>query len=301
MKIRATKSVVRIDKYLSELIDDSRETIIKMIKSGLILVNGEHVKPSYLVEIDDDIEIMGQLKNDNDEVKPFDLDIEIMYEDDDLLIVNKPSGLVVHPANGHYADTLVNALIGKVKLSDINGEFRPGIVHRLDKDTSGLMIVAKNNKAHLKLANELKNKTIQRHYIALIDGLIDSDSGTIDAPITRDPKNRLKMGVFKEGKPAITHFQVIKRFQNKTLVKCQLETGRTHQIRVHFNYIGYPIVNDPLYNKKKFNHNYGQFLHAYKLSLVQPTTGEPITIIKAIDNVFAQLIDQEGGASIDYR
>lgn len=300
MKIKVSEQAVRLDKYLSDILDDSRENIIKMIKTGLILVNNEVVKPSYKVNIDDEIEVVGQLVAEDKTIKPMDLDLEIVYEDDDLLIVNKPTGLVVHPANGHYEDTLVNALIGKVKLSDVNGEFRPGIVHRLDKDTSGLMIVAKNNTAHVRLAEELKNRNIKRYYLAMVDGVIDTDTGTIDAPIARDTKNRLKMAVLHNGKSAVTHFEVVKRFQNKTLIKCKLDTGRTHQIRVHLSYIGFPVVNDPLYNKKVFDKCYGQFLHAYKLSLLQPTTKETITVVKEIDNVFLELIEQEGGAEIGY-
>lgn len=300
MKIKVSEKEVRLDKYLSDVLDDSRENIIKMIKTGLIVVNGQVAKPSYKVNIDDEIEVIGQLIAEDKTIKPMDLDLEIVYEDDDLLIVNKPTGLVVHPANGHYEDTLVNALIGKVKLSDVNGEFRPGIVHRLDKDTSGLMIVAKNNIAHLRLAEELQNRNIHRYYIAMVDGVIDTDTGTIDAPIARDTKNRLKMAVLHNGKSAITHFEVIKRFQNKTLIMCKLDTGRTHQIRVHLNYIGFPVVNDALYNTKVFDKKYGQFLHAYKLSLLQPTTKQPLTVIKEIDETFAELIEQEGGAKIDY-
>ena len=227
---------VRLDKYLSDNTEFTRNKIQKLMDSDNILVNGKKAKNSYKVSEGDEITIIDEEEEIN--IKAENIPIDIVYEDDDVLVVNKPSGMVVHPAPGNYSGTLVNALMYKVKnLSTVNGEFRPGIVHRIDKDTSGLLIVAKNDKAHAFLAEELKDKRIKRKYIALVDGIINHDTGTIDAPIGRDSNDRKKMAVTNiNSKSAITHFTVIDRLKNATLLECILDTGRTHQIRVHMKY-----------------------------------------------------------------
>jgi 23S rRNA pseudouridine1911/1915/1917 synthase len=244
-----------------------------MIESGFILVNDDVKKLSYKVRENDEIDIDESFTIETD-IKPVKMDLNIVYEDDDIMVINKPSGLVVHPGNGNYDNTLVNGLMYYTNnLSNINGSARVGIVHRIDKDTSGLMLVAKSNKAHEILAEDFKNHDVKRTYIALLKGNLPYDSATIDAPIKRDSKNFNKMGVFEDGKKAITHLKVIKRYDGYTLVKLNLETGRTHQIRVHMAYIGYPIVNDPVYNKDSFS-EFGQFLHSAEVDFIHPITKE---------------------------
>ena len=261
----------RIDKYLASITDLSRETITKMIDSEYILVNGKKVKASYKPVVGDKIEIKdGFVKDTKIEAKKLDLDI--VYEDEYLMVINKPSGLVVHPGSGNKDNTLVNGLMYYTKnLSDIGDCDRPGIVHRLDKDTSGLMLVAKENKTHEILSEEFKKHNIHREYIALVDGVIEVSIGTIDAPIKRSKENYQKMTVAAGGKKSITNFEVIKRYKNNTLIRLVLETGRTHQIRVHMAYIGYPIHNDPVYNKK-ISTSFGQFLHSEYLKFIHPIT-----------------------------
>ena len=261
----------RIDKYLASITNLSRETITKMIDSEYILVNGKKVKASYKPVLGDKIEIKeGFVKDTKVDAKKLDLDI--VYEDEYLMVINKPSGLVVHPGSGNKDNTLVSGLMYYTKnLSDIGDSDRPGIVHRLDKDTSGLMLVAKENKTHEILAEEFKKHNIHREYIALVDGVIEVSRGTIDAPIKRSKENYQKMTVASGGKKAITNFEVIKRYKNNTLIRLVLETGRTHQIRVHMAYIGYPIHNDPVYNKK-ISTSFGQFLHSEYLKFIHPIT-----------------------------
>ena len=261
----------RIDKYLASITDLSRETITKMMDSEYILVNGKKVKASYKPVLGDKIEIKeGFVKDTKVDAKKLDLDI--VYEDEYLMVINKPSGLVVHPGSGNKDNTLVNGLMYYTKnLSDIGDSDRPGIVHRLDKDTSGLMLVAKENKTHEILSEEFKKHNIHREYIALVDGVIEVSRGTIDAPIKRSKENYQKMTVASGGKKAITNFEVIKRYKNNTLIRLVLETGRTHQIRVHMAYIGYPIHNDPVYNKK-ISTSFGQFLHSEYLKFIHPIT-----------------------------
>lgn len=264
---------IRIDKYLSDNTEFTRNKIQKLIDSDNVLVNGKSVKSSYKVSNDDEITIIDEQEDIN--IKPENIEVDIVYEDDDVIVVNKPSGMVVHPAPGNYSGTLVNALMYKSKnLSTINGEFRPGIVHRIDKDTSGLLIVAKNDKAHAILSDELKDKKIKRKYIALVDGIINHDTGTIDAPIGRDINDRKKMSITSiNSKKAITHFTVIDRYKKATLLECILDTGRTHQIRVHMKYINHPVVNDPVYNKNLYG-DFGQMLHAKEIEFIHPTTKE---------------------------
>ena len=273
MEVVAEESI-RIDKYLNEKTTYSRSTIQKMIDEEYIKVNGKRTKSNYVLRENDLITIDESYIKEID-ILPEDIKLDIVYEDDYLMVINKPSGMVVHPGNGNTEHTLVNALMGYTKnLSDAGEEFRPGIVHRIDKDTSGLMIVAKNNKAHELLAEGFKNKTIHREYLALVIGEIANDKGLIDAPIGRDKLDRKKMCVTENnGKSAITHFQVIQRYKGYTLIRLKLETGRTHQIRVHMKYIGYPVYNDPVYTNGKCT-PFGQFLHSCSLDFVHPITNE---------------------------
>ena len=266
--------ITRIDKYLLDKLDISRNKIQKLINDNNILVNGKSVKASYIVRVDDLIECDFLYKEKID-ILPEDIPLDIVYEDDDLLVVNKPSGMVVHPAVGNYSHTLVNALMYHCNnLSQVNGVIRPGIVHRIDADTSGLLLVAKNDMAHVDLAKQISEKSVKREYIALVDGVIKEDTATIDAPIGRDVKNRKKMCVTADNsKDAITNIRVIERYKNSTLITCSLLTGRTHQIRVHMNYIGHSVINDPVYGSKKLvDPLFGQMLHARKIGFVHPRT-----------------------------
>ncbi|MFA5602971.1 MAG: RluA family pseudouridine synthase [Bacilli bacterium] len=264
----------RLDKYLTNELKTSRSKIQKLIDQGKVLVNDKLVKSNYIVNNNDIIKVNNNLGEDN-KIKPKNINLDIVYEDDDVMVINKPIGMVVHPASGHYDDTLVNGLLGYSKeLSDINGNFRPGIIHRIDKDTSGLLLIAKNNNAHLNLSKQLENKIITRKYSALVHGVITHDKGTIDAPIGRDKTNRKKMAIEKDGKKSITHFIVLERYKEATLIECKLETGRTHQIRVHMEYISHPIINDPLYGKKKVIDDSGQMLHAKTIGFTHPTTNK---------------------------
>lgn len=275
-KIIAEHGGERIDKFLAQKLDKSRSLVQKLIKDELVLVNGVVVKTNYSVADGDEIDVIQLDVVDNTNIIPQPMDLDIVYEDDDLLVINKPSGLVVHPAPGHYQDTLVNGLLAySNKLSDINGEFRPGIVHRIDKDTSGLLVVCKNNETHEELANQLSDKTLFRQYLAIVHGEIEEDEGEIIAPIGRDPRDRVKMAVVaKNSKEAQTNFKVLERYDHYTLVSCNLLTGRTHQIRVHFDFINYPLVGDPLYGIKPTIDTKGQALHAYKLGFIHPRSGE---------------------------
>ena len=265
----------RIDKYLSNLSEYNRSTILKLIKQEKVLVNKEKTKPSYQVKENDIIEITDEL-DINDDIVPENIPLNIVFENENVILINKPSNMVVHPGSGNKNHTLVNALMAYTKeLSSINdSKIRPGIVHRIDKDTSGLILIAKNNKAHEILAHDFKEKNIQRKYIALVKGELKNKQITIDAPIGRDEKNRQRMKVTEHNsKNAITHVKVLKRYKNYTLVECQLETGRTHQIRVHLAYIGYPIFNDPIYQNQNTT-PFGQFLHSSEITFKEPITKE---------------------------
>lgn len=277
MEIEVTKDNIRIDQYLVSELDISRSKIQKLIKQEKILVNNKVVGNSYSVKIGDIILVDDEL-DFNITVEAEDIPLDIIYEDDYLIVVNKKSGMVVHPAPGNYTNTLVNALLYRFSLSS-KDLIRPGIVHRIDKDTSGLLVVAKDDKTHELLSDMIKNKSVERIYIALVDGIIPHETGTIDAPIGRDIDNRQKMKVTDiNSKNAITHFRVLKRFNNtnQTLIECKLETGRTHQIRVHMAYIGYPIYNDPVYGKRKETTLFGQFLHSKKIKFIHPITNDII-------------------------
>lgn len=270
------KQVIRIDKYLINELDYSRSKIQRMIQNGDILVNDKKIKNSYILKEDDEIYINEDYKEEVS-VEAEDIKLDIYYEDDYLLVINKPSGMVVHPAPGNYNGTLVNALVYHCNnLSSANGSVRPGIVHRIDADTSGLLLVAKTDKVHNDLAKQISEKTVLRKYLALVHGVILEDSATIDAPIGRDKNDRKRMCVTSENsKNAVTHIRVLERYKDATLIECKLETGRTHQIRVHMKYIGHPVVNDPVYGyQKQDDKTFGQMLHAYIIGFTHPITKE---------------------------
>ena len=285
----------RLDKALSLFKNDlSRSYIAKLIEEGKVLVNDKQEKASYKVKENDDILLM-DIEDKKSDIKEEDIPLDVVYEDDDIMIINKVQGMVVHPANGHYSGTLVNALMYQAdSLSSINGVVRPGIVHRIDKDTSGLICIAKNDNAHHSLADQLKDHTMSREYIALVRGVIKENSGTIDMPIGRDKKDRQKMGIDKEGKPATTHFQVLERFNDHTLVKCQLVSGRTHQIRVHMSAIGHPVEGDPLYAGRNYDKLYknGQLLTAYKLKLIHPSSKKEMVFEIDLPDYFKEVLNK---------
>ncbi|HAR6140812.1 TPA: RluA family pseudouridine synthase [Staphylococcus pseudintermedius] len=289
----ATHHLQRIDKILPEFNSEwSRSQLQEWIKEGLIEVNGKAVKSNYKLKLGDRIEITEKEVVEAD-IQAENLNLDIYYEDDDVAIVYKPKGMVVHPSPGHYSGTLVNGLMYQIKnLSGINGEIRPGIVHRIDKDTSGLLMVAKNDVAHRSLVEQLMAKTVKRKYIALVHGHIPHEFGTIDAPIGRNKNDRQSMAIVDDGKEAVTHFNVIETFKNYTLVECELETGRTHQIRVHMKYIGYPLVGDPKYGPKKTLEIGGQALHAGLIGFEHPKTGEYIERFAPLPAEFEAVIEQ---------
>lgn len=292
-KITITKEVEfsRIDKLLTDSTIHSRATIQAMIKSGNILVNEKTVKNNYKVKVDDLITIT-PFEEKEIELEKENIPLDIVYQDEDVVVVNKSDDMVVHPGAGNTSGTLVNALLYHIKdLQAIKGEIRPGIVHRIDKETSGLLMVAKNNQALEHLSDQLKNKTATRKYVALVEGVIPHNLGKINAPIGRDPKNRQRMAVTEQGKEAVTNFTVLQRFQEHTLVECQLETGRTHQIRVHFNYIKYPLVGDPKYGKRKTDITHGQYLHAKTLGFIHPKTEEYMEFDSELPEYFQNYLD----------
>lgn len=284
---------IRIDKFITDIMEGkSRSYIQGMIEEGYVLVNDKNVKSNYKLKLNDVIKTT--IKEPVElEVKKENIPIDILYEDSDVIVVNKPKGMVVHPAPGNYEGTLVNALLYHCKdLSSINGVIRPGIVHRIDKDTTGVLVVAKNDEAHVKLSEQLKDHSMKREYYALVEGRIKKDSGTIDKPLARSKRDRLKIAITEDGKRAVTHYSVIERFKNSTLVKCVLETGRTHQIRVHMSSIGYPLVGDPLYGfkKQKFKDD-GQMLHAKVLGFIHPRTGEYMEFSSELPENYKKLLE----------
>ncbi len=282
----------RLDKAIADLTELSRGQANDAIKAGIVLVNGQATKAKYSVKAGDII----TYKIQEEEVLDYqaeDIPLDVVYEDEDLAIINKPQGMVVHPSAGHSSGTMVNALLYQIKdLSGINGVVRPGIVHRIDKDTSGLLMVAKNDAAHQALADELKAKKSLRKYLAIVHGNLPNDRGIIEAPIGRSEKDRKKQAVIARGKEAVTRFQVIERFGDYTLVELTLETGRTHQIRVHMAYIGHPVAGDPLYGPRKTLPGNGQFLHAQTLGLTHPRTGEVMTFTAEPPLIFQQTIEK---------
>ena len=285
----------RLDVYLSDqFVDMSRSYIQKIIKDKKVTVNGKVEKAKYLVKEEDKV-VIEIPKPKILEVVPQDIPIEIVYEDDDIIIVNKPQGMVVHPAPGNYEGTLVNAILYHCKgnLSSINGVIRPGIVHRIDKDTSGILMIAKNNNSHNCLAGQLKDHSITREYEFICHGVFKEDNMTVDRPIGRNPKDRLKMAIVPNGKRAVTHFEVLERFNGYTHVRARLETGRTHQIRVHAMSINHPLVGDPVYGPKnsKIKLN-GQALHAKKLGFIHPTTKEYVEFDSELPDYFQKLLEK---------
>lgn len=286
---------VRLDSYITKKLNDlSRANIQRLIEDGNILVNSAKQKISYKVNSGDKIEITIPEPKKID-LKPQDIKVEIVYEDNDIIVVNKPKGLVVHPAVGNPDATLVNAIMNicKDSLSGIGGEVRPGIVHRLDKDTTGLLIVAKNDKAHINLSEQIKNREVKKIYIALVRGNIPENEATINMPIGRSTKDRKKMAVVKNGKEAVTHFKVIDRFKNYTLLEIKIDTGRTHQIRVHMAEIGYPVVGDMVYSNGKNEFGVeGQMLHAKSLDFKHPITGKNMHLEAELPKYFKDIIDK---------
>lgn len=295
-KIESEDVNTRLDVWLTKKLENrSRSFFEKLITEGGVVVNDKNVKPGYKLKIDDIVQVSIPEPKQLD-VKAEKIDLDILYEDEDIIVVNKARGMVVHPAAGNYTGTLVNALLEHSggTLSDINGVIRPGIVHRIDKDTSGVLVVAKNNDSHGKLSDKLKEHDIQRVYIAVAEGVIAEDTGKIDAPIGRHPQERKKMAVnVKNGRRAVTYFRVLERFKSTTLLELRLETGRTHQIRVHLSFIGHPLVGDPVYGRKKQHYDFqGQALHAKLLGFVHPGTGEYVEFEAEPPEEFNQLIER---------
>ena len=289
----------RIDGVIAEYATElSRNTVQRLIEEEQIKVNGNKIKPSYKTNLNDEIDINIPKAKEID-LKPQNIPLEVLYEDNDIIVINKPKGMVVHPANGNPDGTLVNAIMAKCKdsLSGIGGEIRPGIVHRLDKDTSGVIIVAKNDKAHIKLSEDLKKHKIKKTYIALVRGIIKENEATINMPIGRSKQDRKKMAVDKNGKEAITHFKVLKRYNEKyTLLEINIETGRTHQIRVHLSHIGYPIIGDTTYSNGKNEWGViGQCLHAKSLKFEHPITGKEMLIEADLPEYFQKILEKLEG------
>ena len=285
---------MRLDEYVKNKFDVSRSKAQKLNADNLVLVNKEHKNNSYIVGENDIVELIKNKEYIPSKFKSENIPLDIVYEDKDLVIINKPSGMVVHPASGNYENTLVNALIYRYNLDDTN--VRSGIAHRIDKDTSGLVIVAKNDKTLELLTDMFKNKEIKKTYVAIVDGVINNKSATINAPITRDVKDRKKMMVGKDGKNSITHFYVIKTFKNNTYISLNLETGRTHQIRVHMAYIGHPVTNDKVYGKE--NTSFGQYLHASKLEFIHPITKKEMIIEAPLPEEFMEKLKELEGENL---
>ena len=285
----------RIDAFLANKNpEQSRVAIQRLIENEKVLVNGKKIKPSYKIQENDEI-TMEEIEPVEVVLKAQEIPLDIIYEDKDIIVVNKPKGMVVHPGNGNPDGTLVNAIMAicKDSLSGIGGEIRPGIVHRLDKDTSGIIIVAKNDKAHINLSEQIKDHKVKKTYIALVKGIVKENTATINMPIGRSEKDRIKMAVTKKGKEAITHFKVLKRYDKYTLLQVNIETGRTHQIRVHLSQIGYPIVGDEVYSKGKNEWNIkGQCLHAKSLEFVHPTTGEKMYLEAPLPEYFEKILEE---------
>ncbi|EDS77776.1 ribosomal large subunit pseudouridine synthase D [Clostridium botulinum C str. Eklund] len=282
----------RLDVFISKCFEEkSRSYAQKLIEEKNVFVNNSSKKSNYKLKIGDYVEI--KIKEDEKiNIKPEDIKLNIIYEDEDVIVIDKPQGMVVHPGAGNYSGTLVNGLLYHCdSLSSINGDVRPGIVHRIDKDTSGVLVVAKNDSAHIILSEQLKEHSMKREYIALVEGIIKNDEGIIDAPLGRNPKDRIKRAVVRNGKSAVTHYNVLRRFNKNTLVKCILETGRTHQIRVHMAHINHPLVGDPMYGfrKQRFKLN-GQMLHARKLGFIHPSSKKYMEFQSELPNYYKEIL-----------
>jgi len=297
-KVKKDEVGKRIDAYISSIDNEiSRTSVQRLLEEGNILVNEKQVKASYKIQENDLIEIQ-EIEPKEIELKAQDIPIEVIYEDEDIIVVNKPKGLVVHPAVGNLDGTLVNAIMAicKDSLSGIGGEIRPGIVHRLDKDTSGILIIAKNDIAHINLSEQLKNHEVEKTYIALVRGIVKENEATINMPIGRSQKDRKKMAVDKNGKNAITHFKVLKRYEKYTLLEIKIETGRTHQIRVHLSHIGYPVVGDYTYSNGKNDFNVeGQMLHSKKIKFKHPKTEKEIELEANLPEYFQEILNKLDG------
>lgn len=296
--VAQTETGVRLDSYIATKEKFSRMTIKRLLEQGKITVNGKQVKPAYIVQNEDIIVIQKEEAKES-KLKPQNIPISIIYEDKDILVVNKPKGLVVHPGNGNVDGTLVNAILALCKnsLSGIGGEIRPGIVHRLDKDTSGLLIIAKNDEAHIKMSEQIKNREVKKTYLALVRGIVAENEATIDMPIGRSSKDRKKMAVTKNGKQAITHFKVLERFHTQkasyTLLQIKIDTGRTHQIRVHMAEVGHPVIGDMIYSNGKNEFEVqGQCLHALKLEFKHPITGKQMQLEAPIPTYLKEILDR---------
>ena len=284
---------IRLDKVLKNLIPDkSRSYLSQLISEGKVIVNGKTCKPSDVIKLNDEVEVLDS-EPKNLDISATNMNLDIVYEDEEVAIVNKPKNMVVHPANGNYDNTLVNGLLYELEeLSEINGVVRPGIVHRIDKDTTGLLMIAKNDLASKSLTEQLKDHSCKRRYHALVHGVINEQKGRINAPIGRDKNDRKKMAVVKDGKEAITNFTVLKRFKEYTYIECALETGRTHQIRVHMQFIGHPIVGDQTYGRRKVVGDQGQFLHAKIIGFVHPRTNEWMEFDSQIPYYFKEFMEK---------
>ena len=299
--IKETEVGKRIDAFLAGNTEFSRAHIQKMIENEKVLVNGKKTKVSYKVQIDDEINVEEEIPKEIS-LEAQDIPIDVLYEDNDIIVVNKPKGIVVHPANGNPDGTLVNAVMAicKDSLSGIGGEIRPGIVHRLDKDTSGLLIVAKNDEAHMNMSKQIQERKVTKKYIALVRGVVAEDEATIDLPIARSTKDRKKMAVDPKGKNAVTHFKVLKRYDNYTLLELKIDTGRTHQIRVHMSYIGHPVVGDEVYSNGKNEFGVqGQMLHARYLQFKHPITGMELSLEAPIPEYFEDVLEKLKNREID--
>ena len=287
----------RLDLYLTGLFPDmSRSHIQNLIRAGAIRVNGASVKSGYLLSAADEIFIPEEQESkDSASPEPRDISLDIVYEDDDVIVIDKPKGMVVHPAPGHSDDTLVNALMFHCRdsLSGINGELRPGIVHRIDRDTTGLLVACKNDSAHISLSRQLQEHSITRRYMALCHGTFREAEGTVDAPIGRQKNDRKKMGVVEGGRHAVTHYRVVESFKNASLIECRLETGRTHQIRVHMSYIHHPLFGDEVYGlRSDRGSGLGQYLHAYVLGFIHPSTGEYMEFHSELPDYFKEKLEK---------
>ncbi|MCR5147309.1 MAG: RluA family pseudouridine synthase [Clostridia bacterium] len=293
--VNAENTGVRLDAYIAEYINNlSRTMVKKLVEDGNVSVNGKSQKVSYKVQENDEI-IVNEPEAKELDIKAEDIPVDVVYEDKDIIVVNKPKGLVVHPANGNWEGTLVNAIMAicKDSLSGIGGEIRPGIVHRLDKDTSGLLIIAKNDEAHLNMSNQIKDRKVKKIYYALVRGIVSENEATINMPIGRSTKDRKKMAVTKNGKEAVTHFKVLERFNKYTLLEVKIDTGRTHQIRVHLSEIGHPVVGDEVYSNGKNEFGVkGQLLHAKSLDFKHPITGKEMHLETELPEEFENVLKQ---------